>query len=198
MRRNKLSKEELHAFPIKKFSGEIYLIDDFKNLNKAIDILKEQTVLGFDTETRPAFKKGVFNNVALIQLSTQNQAFLFRINKIGLPDALIDVLTDESIIKVGAAIRDDLKALKKINPFTPSSFIDLQNYVKYFGIESYSLQKMSAIVLGFRISKSQQLSNWETTELTKAQMVYAATDAWVSLEIYLKLKNNPVKNNPRH
>ena len=144
-------------------------------------------LLGCDTETRPNFKKGQRNRVALLQLSDGKQCFLFRLNMIGLPVEVASILQRTDIKKVGAAIRDDITALQKLTPFIPNGFVDIQKMMDAYGIEAKSLKKMSAIVLNFRISKSQQLSNWESPVLTHAQQLYAATDAWVSREIYLKL-----------
>ena len=182
-----ISKEELLEYPINRFRGDIFVIQELQHVKQATDILSKQKILGFDTETRPSFRKGQNNKVSLLQLSTSKQAFLFRLHIVGLPDALRNILSSPSIIKTGAAIKDDITALKKIENFEARAFIDLQNYVKKFEIENFSLQKMCAIVLGFRISKRQQLSNWDKLIYSPAQKFYAATDAWVSLEIYKKL-----------
>jgi ribonuclease D len=190
----KISKEELNELPQGSFVGKIIVIENILDLQKVIPFLRHQKELGFDTETRPAFKKGRVNMVALLQISTAKEAFLFRISKMGLPAVLADILADESIIKVGAAIRDDIKALQKITPFIPGGFVELQNFVKQFGIEDAGLQKLSGNILGFKISKGQRLSNWENAELTEAQQIYAATDAWVGLEIFTRLKINGFKN----
>ena len=125
-----------------------------------------------------------------MQLSTEKEAFLFRLNKIGLPAELCSILADPNIVKVGAAIRDDIKSLISISSFDATGFIDLQDEVRKIGFESFSLRKMAAIVLGFRISKSQQLTNWDADELTRQQLVYAATDAWVSLLVCKGLHNS--------
>ena len=180
----KISKEAILDLPVKSFEGEIYLIENKKDVHYAIEELKNQTIIGFDTETRPAFRKGEFHHVALLQLATDEKSFLFRLNKIDLPRELTRILSDENIIKAGVAIRDDIKALQKINKFNPKSFIELQKYVDGFGIEDNGLKKITANVLGFRISKGARLTNWENNVLTTAQLKYAATDAWVSFEIY--------------
>ena len=143
--------------------------------------------MGFDTETKPSFKRGQVNPVALLQLATSERAFIFRITKIGVPNRLKNILSNEQITKVGVAIHDDIKALQKINPFTPQGFVELQEEVKDYGIQDFSLKKITGIVLGFRISKSQRLSNWESDDLTDAQLSYAATDAWVACEIFNSL-----------
>ncbi len=186
----KIEGEVLNQLPLRFFEGPVNLISDLKDLNNALPRLFQAKEFGFDTETRPSFKKGVKHQVALLQLATSEEVYLFRLNKIGLPDELIDLLADKSKIKVGAAIRDDIKSLAELKSFEQSGFVDLQEMVKKLGFESFSLKKMTAIVLGFRISKSQQLSNWEAEELTPKQITYAATDAWVSLKVYQSLLNN--------
>ena len=190
MFKENISKEELIDLPLKWFEGEIVVVDNFEKLVKAIEILSKAKVIGFDTETKPAFKKGVFNKVALLQLSVKNHAFLFRLNRIGLPTEVCKILTNPKIIKSGVAINDDIKALNKIKAFIPKGFIELQDHAKSLGITDFSLKKLAAITCGFRISKGQQLSNWEAEELTEAQQIYAATDAWAALEIFENFSNN--------
>ena len=184
-----ISKDDLQSYPVRKFEGDIVLVHDARNLPKIIRELETYPVLGFDTETRPSFKKGVKNNVALLQLSGPDKAWLFRLNKIGFPDPLRDFLTESKILKPGVAIHDDLKALISRNKFEPAGFIDLQELVKEYSIQSSGLKKLSAIVLGFSISKRQQVTNWENKRLSDAQLVYAATDAWVCYKIYERLIN---------
>jgi len=183
-----ITKEEVQNLPLIAFEGAIYTIDTFSDVKKAVNFLEKHKVLGFDTETKPCFKKGKRNEVALLQLSTENYAFLFRLNHIGLPKDLIKILSNENILKIGVALRDDVVALSKHSDFKPQGFIDLQNYVKNFEIENFGLKSLSALVLGYKISKSQQVTNWEAPQLTEAQQKYAATDAWVTLKIYNKLK----------
>jgi len=183
-----ITSEEIVAYELLWFKGEIVVVEDIETFKSVLPRLKNSKILGFDTETRPMFKKGGRRNkVSLIQLAANNLAVLIRINKIGVPDDLIDLLSDPSIIKTGVALRDDLRFLSSVRKFTPAGFVDLQLFVKNFGIESSGLRKLTAIVLGFRISKSQQTTNWEAESLTEAQQVYAATDAWVCFQIYSKL-----------
>jgi ribonuclease D len=189
MFKESISKEELTDLPLRWFEGEIILVDKPEQVDDAVEVLAKHQVIGFDTETRPAFKKGVLNKVALLQLSTADKAFLFRVNRTGFPLSLQKLLADPAIIKPGVAIRDDIKALQAISKFKPQGFIELQDHAKAMGILNFSLKKLAAIVLGFRISKSQQLSNWEAPALTEAQQLYAATDAWTALEIYKMLFN---------
>lgn len=190
MRKN-ISNEELAELPLCSYEGVIHVIEKHDELENALIYLSKQTIIGFDTETKPAFKKGQVFPVSLLQLSTSDQAFLFRINKIGLPPELINILSSPKIIKAGVAIRDDIKILQKITNFKPGGFIELQELVKEYGIENFSLKKLSAIVLGFKISKSQRLTNWDAEILTEQQLIYGATDAWVSCDIYKKLLITP-------
>ena len=184
---DKIPKEILDELPVRSFEGKIYLIDSKKDIHNAVEDLKNQTLLGFDTETRPVFKKGVYHKVSLLQLATEDKAYLFRLNEIGLPKELANILSDNNIIKTGVAIKDDIKALQKLNRFIPGAFIELQKYVDEFGIEDNGLKKITGNVLGFRISKGARLTNWDNKVLTDTQLKYAATDAWVSYEIYSKL-----------
>ena len=185
--RESIDKQELAELPLIQFEGNITLVESKDEYMASIDYLSRQKILGFDTETKPAFKKGVFNEVALLQLSTKDQAFLFRLNKIGLPNGLKGILENPEIQKIGVAIRDDIKGLQKLNHFRPGGFVELQELVKGYGIQDFSLKKLSAIVLGYRISKSQRITNWEAPELTEAQQIYAATDAWISHRIFESL-----------
>lgn len=182
-----ISGEEIRELPLTAFSGEIIVVDDASAVPYALELLEGHDVLGFDTETKPAFKKGVINGIALLQLSSRDRAFIFRINKTGLTNDLASLLGNQNIIKVGAAIRDDIKSLQRLTSFAPGGFVELQEMVKHYDIEDSGLRKISAIVLGIHISKSQQVSNWERDVLSDNQLIYAATDAWVCLEIYRKL-----------
>lgn len=187
--REEISTEELKDYDLSWFTGNIVVVDSQEKFDGIISKLSKQEVLGFDTETRPSFRKGRKNKVSLIQLSTGNLACLFRINKIGIPDKLAGILANPGIVKAGVAIHDDVRFLKNVRKFEPDGFVDLQKFVKEFGIKSSGLKKLSAIVLGFRISKRQQVTDWEAAELSEAQQIYAATDAWVCYEIYRKLVN---------
>jgi ribonuclease D len=182
-----ISMEEIRELDLKWFEGEIVVVDDMAKFRSVMPRLKGSEILGFDTETKPSFKKGKKNKVSLIQLADKDLTCLFRINKIGLPGDLLKILTDPDVIKAGVAIHDDIKILKNISRFEPEGFVDLQGFVKDYGIQSSGLKKLTAIVLGYRISKSQQVTDWEAGSLTDAQQVYAATDAWVCREIYTKL-----------
>ena len=184
-----LSKDEIKNYSVEKFNGKISVIDKKKDLLDAYLHLKKQKIIGFDTESRPTFKKGVSSNVSLIQFSTKNEAFLFRINIIGFDDKLIDLINDKKIKKIGIAIFDDIKSLQKIKEFESNNVIDLNKLALNLGFESIGAVKLSILILGFSISKSARLSNWEKKDLTTSQIEYAATDAWICNMIYKKLIN---------
>lgn len=187
-----ISTEELQKLDYATFPGKTDVIDSVgAGFNRAVNYLRSQKILGFDTETRPCFSPDQpRNGVALLQLSGPERAFLFRINCMGMHRRLCNLLSNEKIVKVGAAVLDDIRGLQRYCDFTPRSFVDLQRIVGDYGIKDKSVKKMSAIILGFRISKTQQLSNWEADVLSEPQIKYAATDAWVCREMYLKLMNS--------
>lgn len=185
-----ITKEELNELPLGQFEGEIFLIDELDQVDEAVDFLEDQRIIGFDTETKPAFRKGQFNQVAFLQLSTPHQAFLFRLNKIGFPDSLRSLLEKENLVKVGAAVHDDLKGLRKLtDSFYPLSFFDLNDELKKVGFHNVGVRNLCGMVLKIRISKSEQVSNWEAETLTEKQQRYAATDAWACLEVFELLKS---------
>ena len=184
-----IASEEMKELELRWFHREIALVDNPVEYRKVIKRIGGIKMFGFDTETKPSFRKGKQNSVSLLQLSTSDLACLFRIKRIGIPDELASILSDRSILKAGVAIHDDLKSLNHLRKFEPGGFVDLQHFVKNHGIQSSGLKKLTAIVLGFRISKSQQVTDWEATALSDAQKIYAATDAWVCYEIYRKLIN---------
>ncbi len=188
-----ITKEEIRLLPKKFFEGRVIVVDTFSAFKKFIPVLKEEKLWGFDTETRPAFKKGTFNKPALIQFANEAYAFLFRLNRIGLPKELSDIIGDPDILKIGVALHEDLKDLNIYRKIKPAGFTDLQKYGGQFGIESKGLEKLTAIVLGFRISKSQQVTDWERRVLSPSQITYAATDAWVCYRIYKELQRIKTK-----
>ena len=173
--------------PVVGFDGTITLVDDLSKLQAAIDELRRADVVGVDTETKPSFTRGTHHKVSLVQISTTNHCFLFRLNKISFPQELADFLADDKVMKIGLALRDDFNGLIRQRKFKPDNFVDLQTIVKNYGILELGLQKIFAIVFGRKISKAQRLTNWENDVLTDQQQVYAATDAWASLLIYLQL-----------
>jgi len=182
-----ISKDEINQLPRYIFEGHIALIKTEKEARKAALQLKNEKILGFDTETKAAFKKGESYDVSLLQLATQDKAFLFRLNKMHLIKEVIDILEDPSIIKAGVAIRDDVKALKKLKDFKEHSFVDLAEVAREKKITNFGLRALTAIFLEKRLSKGAKISNWECQELTEAQIHYAAADAVVGHEIYKKL-----------
>ena len=198
MYRISINPEEIEQLSPAAFPGRIEVIDSIGlDFFRAVRYLRRQSVIGFDTESRPCFSPNQPHyGVSLLQLSGKERAFLFRIKMMGdIPKALRKILSDEKILKVGAAVNDDVRGLEKHHDFTPKSFVDLQKIVWEYGIKDKSVKKMAAIILGIRISKTQQLSNWEAEKLSEAQQSYAATDAWVCREMYLKLlssEKNPL------
>ena len=183
-----ISNEAIILLPLRTFAGEIVLIQSADELGAVAEMLEQADVIGFDTETRPSFKKGEFHEVALLQFSIPGKAFLIQLQKTGLPESIAKILSDPNIIKAGVAIRDDIKALQKLRRFNAHGFIDLSVMARENGIGVESVKKLTALLLGFRISKTAQTSNWETFTLTEKQIEYAATDAWVCLGIYRKLQ----------
>ena len=192
-----ISPEGIEKLEYASFPGKISVIDSVgAEFNRAIVYLRSQKVIGFDTETRPCFGPNQPRyGVSLLQLSGPEKAFLFRVKNMGMHRRLCNLLSDKRIGKVGAAIHDDIRGLQKLKEFTPGNFVDLQKIVWEWGIRDKAVKKMSAIILGYRISKTQQLSNWEAETLSESQCRYAATDAWVCREMYLKLmksEKNPL------
>ena len=176
--------------PVAQTDCEIEVIDSANEVATAVDCLMQEEVVGFDTETKPSFTHGKSNKIALMQISTAKKCFLFRLQMIGKSEALKNFLENEKIKKIGLALHGDLRNLRVWDKFTPKNFIDLQKIVIQYGIEELGLQRIYAIIFGKKISKSQQLSNWEAKILNQAQQIYAATDAWACREIYLKLIEN--------
>ena len=187
----KIDNNETAQLPAIEFKGEICIIDREEQVEEACRYLAAQPVLGFDTETRPSFKAGVTYRVSLLQLSSAERCYLFRLNRIPLAKPLLQLLENAHLPKIGADVAGDLRSLGQLRHFRAAGFIDLQQEVGAWGIEEKSLRKMSAIVLGKRVSKAQRLSNWESLTLTDKQQGYAATDAWVCIEIYRRLQQTP-------
>ena len=186
---DKISNEETAALPAIEFKGEIRIIEHERDIVPACKFLMKQAVVGFDTETRPSFRPGVTFRVSLLQLSTPTVCYLFRLNKIPLAKPILQLLEDRRVLKIGADVAGDIRSLLALRRFRPGGFVDLQQLAPDWGIEEKSLRKLSAIVLGKRVSKAQRLSNWEAAQLTEKQMRYAATDAWICPEIYRTLQH---------
>ena len=182
---NKFDKSTIASFPVEKFPGRIIVIQSESEAKKAVDYLLSQQILGVDTETKPSFMKGVASHlVALLQVSTHDTCFLFRLNKIGMTPSVIRLLEDKLVMKVGLSWHDDLTGLKKRAEFTPGFFVDLQDMVSDLGVEDLSLQKLYANFFHKKINKRQQLTNWEKNTLDDKQMMYASLDAWACIQLY--------------
>ena len=197
MFQSSVTPEEIEKLELAAFGGKITIIDKpGKEFDRAVAYLRRQKIIGFDTESRPCFTaQQPRSGVALLQLSGPTEAFLFRIQMLGMDKKLCRILADEKIIKVGAAVHDDVRGLQKYCKFEAKNFVDLQKIVWEYGIKDKSVKKMSAIILGVRISKTQQLSNWEAVELSDSQQLYAATDAWICREMYkllMKSEKHPL------
>lgn len=179
-----ITKEKIAELPLETFKGNIIVIDFARQVYSACNYLSTREALGFDTETKPAFKRGQVHKVALMQLSTEKECFLFRLNRIGYPPELEAIMCDPTINKIGLSLNDDFAAIRGRSTREPQNFTDLQGFVDKYGIEDNSLQKIYAILFGKKISKNQRVSNWEAPTLTPAQLSYAAIDAWACLRIY--------------
>jgi len=186
---SEITHEEVAALDLIQYEGPITLIQTEEEFQEAIEAISAHKILGFDTETRPSFKKGTSYPTSLIQLSASDQAWLIRVSRIGYPVELLKLLSDPEVMKVGTGLNDDIRRMRCDFQFEPGGFLDLQSYVEAFQIWEKGLKKLSSIILGHRISKSQQVSNWDADILTEAQLRYAATDAWICLEIYYELRN---------
>ncbi len=178
--------------PNETFNGKIIVVDHPEEVAEAVAFLARHKAIGFDTETKPAFKRGQNHKVALMQLATEEVCYLFRLNLIGYPDSLVQLMSNPDVRKIGLSLRDDFAAIRQRSVRNPENFIDLQLFVDKFGIEDNSLQKIYALLFGRKISKSQRLSNWEAPQLTPAQMSYAAIDAWACLRIYNHLADSDI------
>lgn len=184
-----IAKDVIAELPVEQFPGRIIVLTTEKEANKAVDYLLKFPVVGFDTETRPSFKKGQSYKVSLLQVSTDDTCFLFRLNHMGFPVSIAEFFASTDVMKVGLSLRDDFNALRKRANIQPDNYIDLQSLVGNFGIEDVSLQKIYAILFQKKISKGQRLTNWEAEALTDSQKKYAALDAWACLQIYKELNN---------
>lgn len=184
---NKYDKALISSLPIAEFKGKIIVILTPGETEKAVRYLLSQQMLGLDTETRPSFRKGQQHKVSLLQVATEDTCFLFRLNHTGLTPAIIELLEDTKVTKVGLSWHDDLNSLHKLGDFKTGHFIDIQSHVREIGIEDMSLQKLYANLFGQKINKRQQLSNWEADILTDRQKLYAATDAWACIQLYKEL-----------
>ena len=188
MFKKSITKEELSEISIGGYDGKIVVINRLDEISQAMATILECPICGFDTESLPSFRKGESHGVALLQIATETTVFLIRLNKIGINSDIVRFFESPKTCKVGIALKDDIRRLNKHHPIIPQNIIDLNEYCLKLGFESIGAKKLAALILGFRISKRQQISNWEVSELSQAQLRYAATDAWICREIYLKLR----------
>lgn len=184
----KMTKQEIRQYPLRKYDGPIRLINTWEDLLPAVNALSRETVLGFDSETRPAFVKGESYPPALLQLAGSKEVYIFQLTRLKLPKMVRKILADPAIIKAGVSIDHDKRKLQDLGRFHPAGFVDLGDVARYAGIKNHGLRGLAAVVLGFSISKQSQRSNWAREVLTPGQLIYAATDAWVSRELYLRFK----------
>ncbi len=181
------SKDLIQWLPLAAFGGEVIVVDTPEKVEEAVAYLSKQTAVGVDTESRPSFTRGVHYPTALLQIATKERCYLFRLTHVGMPQALTDLFANPKITKVGLAFKDDIAGLRRRRDFKPANCIDLQTIVPKYGILDMGLQKIFAICFGRKISKAQQLTNWENSHLTPDQARYASTDAWATLLIYKDL-----------
>jgi ribonuclease D len=182
-----ITNDEINALPLHAFDGAVNVIQDKEELHHVFREVSKHRIVGFDTETKPVFVKGQRHLVALMQIALPEKVFLVRIKFTGITQDIVDFLENDKILKAGVGVRDDIKALQTLKKFTPAGFVELADMARNAGLEVESVKKLTALLLGFRISKSAQTSNWEAERLDPKQISYAATDAWVCLNIYRKL-----------
>jgi len=182
-----ISKDEINRLPMKQYEGPIHLVRTLEEAERAVEKLQKETLLGFDTETRPSFRVGEYYQPSLLQLATGTEVFLFQLKLTGLTPGLCGVLSNPDILKSGVSIKDDLSELRKLTDFSPAGFVELATHAKKAHIKNLGLRGLAALLLGFRISKREQTSNWAKNELSESQLRYAATDAWLGREIYLHM-----------
>jgi ribonuclease D len=186
--RTEIDKTEVNNLPLGKFEGEIIIVDTALKIAEAIENIENENIIGVDTETKPTFKKGALNKTALVQIATGKKVYLFRLNKMGLPYSLVRIFENPEIQKIGIAVLQDMKELSdQFREFQYHNVTDLNILCKNLNFQNIGARNLTAMILGFRISKRQQTSNWEALQLSEGQLRYAATDAWIAREVYLKL-----------
>lgn len=188
MFKQEVTKEEINELPLIRYEGEVFVVTTADELADALTDLNKQSVIGFDTESRPSFRKGEYYPISLVQIATPGLVYLIRINKTGFTPGLKALFENPKITKAGISILDDLRELQKLAHFRPAGVVDLNQVSQAAGVKNIGVRSLSAIILGIRISKSQQTSNWERDTLSKSQVYYAATDAWVCLQLFEKLE----------
>ena len=187
MHRHTISKSEINTLPVKAYTGPVHLIDSDEKMAASSEALRGEKVLGFDAETRPAFKKGESYAPSLVQLAASDRVYVFQLSHITVHKLLIDILADKKVLKAGVAVDDDIKKMNEISAFRPAGFVELAKLAAGAGIKNAGIRGLAALLFGFRISKGRQCSRWDTKTLTLAQITYAATDAWVCRELYFAL-----------
>lgn len=188
MFKQEVTKEEINELPLIRYEGEVKVVNTEEELTAALKDLYRQPVIGFDTESRPSFRKGEYYPISLVQIATPGLVYLIRTNKTGFTSGLRTLFENPNIIKAGISILDDLRELQKFGHFNPAGVVDLNQVAQAAGVKNIGVRSLSAIMLGVRISKSQQTSNWERDSLSKSQIYYAATDAWICMQLYEKLE----------
>jgi ribonuclease D len=183
-----MQKDEINECPIRRYEGKVHLIRSASELPGAVSQLEKEGILGFDTETRPAYRKGESYPPALLQLAGENEVFIFQLRFTGLPHPLLGILSNPNIIKAGVSLNYDIRELRNLAQFEPGGFVDIGELAKKNGIQNHGLRGLAAVLLGFRISKSAKTTNWDRSELMPAQILYAATDAWVGRELYMEMQ----------
>lgn len=186
--KKEITQEEINQLPLFRYHGQVELICQDEQIEPALEALKGEKILGFDTETRPAFKKGESYSPALLQLATSQKVFIFQLQKLNDLAPIMELLSSSKSKKVGVAIGDDLRKLKEMHPFEPKACVEITTLSQNLEIKPNGLRALAGLLLNYRVSKGAQTSNWGNARLTKAQIIYAATDAWVSRELYLKVK----------
>ncbi|WP_126379866.1 3'-5' exonuclease [Desulfovibrio ferrophilus] len=187
--RRKISKDEINELPLQGYEGDIMLVTNEEDAEYAVNEIADEPLLGFDTESRPAFKKGMYFLPSLIQIATSSKVYIFQLSKTPFPEALRAIFEDKKVIKSGVAVRDDVKDLQKLEPFKDAGFLDLGAIALEHKLETHGLRNLAAKFLGIRISKAARCTNWANKSLTKAQIRYAATDAWISRELFLQMND---------
>jgi len=184
-----ISKEELMELPLSQYEGKVVIAASEETIRGALREISQFSVVGFDTEARPTFKKGQIRQISLIQIATDDKVYLLRIMQTGLMDCIVDFMENPNIVKVGIGLDDDFNLLNSLRRFDKRGFLDLNIRFKEIGAENIGARNLAGMMLGIRISKSAQTSNWEAEEYTDKQISYAATDAWICLEIYRALQD---------